>query len=53
MTKQTNIRSYVKALKKRDARACVRAYTRLMEDLTGMYRRLESGQTNKVGSDDV
>lgn len=38
----------VKALKKRDVRACVRAYTKLMEDLTAMYRRLESRETKKV-----
>jgi GntR family transcriptional regulator, transcriptional repressor for pyruvate dehydrogenase complex len=43
----------VKALKKRDAKACVRAYTKLTEDLSNMYRQLGSGVTKKVASDDV
>ena len=41
----------VKALKRRDARGCVRAYTKLIEDLIAMYRRLESKETKKVVMD--
>ena len=41
----------VKALKKRDARACVRAYTKLTEDLSNMYRRLGGGKTKKGGAE--
>lgn len=43
----------VKALKRRDARGCVRAYTKLIEDLIAMYRRLESKETKKVVMDGV
>jgi GntR family transcriptional repressor for pyruvate dehydrogenase complex len=38
----------VKALKRRDARACVRAYTELAEDLSNMYRRLGGRKAKKV-----
>lgn len=41
----------VKALKRRDFRACVRAYASLIEDLTAMYRRLQSKETKKAGVD--
>jgi GntR family transcriptional regulator, transcriptional repressor for pyruvate dehydrogenase complex len=43
----------VKALKKRDTRACVRAYTKLTEDLSNMYRQLESRVAKNAGSDGV
>ncbi len=43
----------VKALKRRDGKACVRAYTKLTEDLTAMYRKLQSRQNEKAASDGV
>lgn len=39
----------VKALKKRDAKACVRAYTKLIEELIAMYHQLQSKASMKVG----
>jgi GntR family transcriptional repressor for pyruvate dehydrogenase complex len=39
----------VKALKKRDAKACVRAYTKLIEELITMYRQLQSKVAVKTG----
>lgn len=43
----------VKALKRRDTRAGVRAYTKLIGDLIAMYRRLQRRETKKTGSDGV
>jgi GntR family transcriptional repressor for pyruvate dehydrogenase complex len=39
----------VKALKKRDAKACVRAYTKLIEELIAMYHQLQIKSAAKTG----
>ena len=38
------------ALKRRDAKACIETYTRLAEDLMGMYRQFQNGKQSTTGS---
>lgn len=39
----------VEALKRRDAKTCVRAYAKLSEDLIAMYNRLQKKEAGKAG----